>query len=253
MKKFVLLLAGLLFAVPPLMAQPAGGPVPGMDLSLVRLFGKDLAFSAKATTKTTDATGKSMEIAMSFAKADQKMRVEVDLTQIKGDAVPAAMLASLGQMGMAKVISITALDTQVSYVIYPGIQAYAKSPLPDAQLNALASDLKMKKTELGKETLDGHPCVKNKVAFTAEDGTAHEAIVWNASDLKDFPLQIQTQEGKTSMSLRYSDVQLKAPAASQFEPPAGYTAYPSMQELMMAAMKKMMGSTPPVDAPALIK
>lgn len=249
MKKTALLLAGLLFAVRPLVAQPAGGPVPGMDMSLVRLFGKDLAFSAKATTKTTDANGKNLEIAMNFAKADQKVRVDVDLTQIKGDAIPAAMLASLSQMGMAKVSSITALDSKLTYVIYPGIQSYAKSPLPEAQANALASELKMKKTELGKETIDGHPCVKNKVVITAEDGTEHETTVWNASDLKDFPLQIETLENKTLMSLHFSDVNLKAPAASQFEPPAGYTAYDSMQELMMAAMKKMMGNTPPVDAP----
>ena len=59
---------------------------------------------------------------------------------------------------------------------------------------AAPGDFKVEMTEIGKETVDGHPCVKNKVVVTDKENKKHESTVWNATDLKNFPIKIQTQE-----------------------------------------------------------
>jgi hypothetical protein len=69
----------------------------------------------------------------------------------------------------------------------------------------------------------------------------YEATVWNAKDLKNFPVKIQhTQEGVES-TLYFKDVKLAKPDASLFEPPAKYKKYSNMQELMQQEIMKRMG------------
>ena len=71
---------------------------------------------------------------------------------------------------------------------------YQSMPLAKGEAEALEKGLKVEKTALGKETIDGHACVKNKVVVKNEQGAVLEAITWNATDLKDFPLQIEMKE-----------------------------------------------------------
>ena len=117
-------------------------------------------------------------------------------------------------------------------------------PVPDADLDRLiAEDVSfgdLTTAALGKETVAGHPCVKNKVTMTAGDKQTQEFTVWNATDLKDFPVQIQTAAKEGSLLMRYSNIKFVKPDAAQFEPPTGYTAYTDIQQMMVAAMQKMM-------------
>jgi hypothetical protein len=62
-------------------------------------------------------------------------------------------------------------------MIYPGLQAYVQMPPPDPDAAKPASDFKSEATELGKETVDGHACVKNKVVVTDKAGTARQSTV----------------------------------------------------------------------------
>jgi hypothetical protein len=99
---------------------------------------------------------------------------------------------------------------------------------------------KVSKTALGNETIDGHPCVKNKVTVTDSAGQVVEAITWDASDLRDLPIQIQTQEKDTISRVRFKQVQFDRPAAAYFEPPSGFTQYQNADDLKVGVMKKMM-------------
>ena len=65
----------------------------------------------------------------------------------------------------------------------------------------------METTELGKDTVDGHPCVKNKVIVTDNEGSKHESTVWNATDLKNFPVKIETDRtGRQTMTMLFKNV-----------------------------------------------
>ena len=100
---------------------------------------------------------------------------------------------------------------------------------------------KIEKTAAGKETIDGHPCVKNKIVVTDAKGKKTEGFVWNASDLKDFPIQVEVHSDKTVTTIHYTEPKFEKPEAKLFDTPAGYTKYASMQQMMQAAMMKMMG------------
>jgi hypothetical protein len=99
----------------------------------------------------------------------------------------------------------------------------------------------METTELAKETVDGHACVKNKVVVTDEKGEKHESTTWNATDLKDFPIKIETTEQGTPMTMSFKNVKLAKPQASQFEPPAGFKKYDNFMTMMQEEMSKRMG------------
>jgi hypothetical protein len=221
---------------------PGGGPgMGGMDLSFMKLFGDNTGFTAQSQMKITDSSGAEvMSMSAAVAVSDGKMRMDVDMANMKGAMIPPGALAQMKQMGMDHTISVTRPDKKLAYVIYPGLKMYASMPIPDDALKSLNSKAKVDKTELGKETIDGHPCVKNKMTIADDAGKAHEFTVWNATDLKDFPVQFQTSDNGQTIVSTYKGVRLSAPDAKQFEPPSDYKGYDDMQQMQMAVMQKML-------------
>jgi hypothetical protein len=64
-----------------------------------------------------------------------------------------------------------------------------------------------------------HPCVKNKIVVTDDKGKKNESIVWNATDLKSFPVKIETTDDGTKLTMIFKDVKLTKPDATLFEVP----------------------------------
>ena len=92
-----------------------------------------------------------------------------------------------------------------------------------------------------KETVGGHASEKTKVTVTGEKGEKHDAVVWYATDLKEFPVQMQMTQDKSTVTMLYRDVQLAKPDAALFEAPNGYTRHTSIEQLMQSAMARIMG------------
>jgi len=174
---------------------------------------------------------------MDFSLLDKNIRVEMDLTQAKNREMPPAAMESLKQMGMARVISIVNPSKKLAYVMYPDQKVLLSFGLKNEETNAPANS-NLEKKPLGNETVDGHACVKNKVTLTDDTGKPVDVILWNASDLKDFPVQIQTKEGDNTSMMRFHQVQLTKPDSARFQPPADYTRFDSQQEMMQAILKK---------------
>lgn len=232
--------AGLMLAGLTASAQmPGAGAAGGMGASLTRLFGQNKAFTAKVDVQVLDASQQELaSVPMEFSFLDEKTRMEMDLTQMKNKQMPPGMADSLKKMGMAQFVNIIRPDKKVVYAMYPNLKIALSQPLPKA--DAVDKAPKVEKTELGKETVDGHPCVKNKNVFTDEQGKKIEATTWNATDLKDFPVQIQTKDNDTTSFLRFKQVQLVKPDEKLFDPPADYTNYTDQAAMQEAVMKKMM-------------
>jgi hypothetical protein len=219
--------------------MPGGGPA-GMTAALTKLFGKNTAFTAKGEMQVTDNSKREVSFwPMDFSVLDKKMRVEIDLSQTRNKDAPVGMGAMLKQMGMSQVVSIIRPDKGVVYVIYPDQRALMTMQLPKEDSQGSEKPPKITKTQLGKETIDGHPCIKNKVVLTDSAGQSTEATTWEASDLKDLPIQLQTQESSTTSIVRFKQVKFTRPAADFFEPPAGFTQYDSPDELKLSVMKKI--------------
>ena len=245
MKKYLLQLGVLLASTWFVSAQPGpmGGGSLGGSPAIVKFFGSNNSFSATCVMKMSDKSGSEvMSGEMKYAMLDGKVRVDIDMAKMKSAQIPAAAMAQMKQMGMAELTSIMRQDLQAAYLIYPGLSSYAKMPLRGSDAASTNKSAKVELTKLGEETIDGHPCVKNKAVATDDSGAKHEATLWNATDLKDFPVQIEsTEQGNTAL-MTFKNISTAKPDTKLFEPPADFTAYTDVQQMMMASMQKMMGS-----------
>ena len=221
--------------------MPAAGP-PGWNAALTRLFGDIKAFTARAEMRALDKAGKEVAtVPMGFAMLDDKVRLEIDMNQMKSAQMPPGMGAQLKQLGLDRTVVVMTAQKKSMLVIYPALQAYVDMPMPDEAAAAVDRNFKIEKTPLGKETVDGHACVKHRVILTDAKGQKAEAMVWNASDLKDFPVQMQMNDKEATVVMRYKEIQLAKPETKQFDPPAGFTRHADMQQLMMIVMQKQSG------------
>jgi hypothetical protein len=176
----------------------------------------------------------------SFTALDGKMRVDVDLLQLKSQAVSPTTISTLKQVGMDKVSSVIRPDKKATYIIYPGARSYANMALSKEDVEL--ANQKVQKTALGRETIDGHPCVKNRAVVKNSTGAVLiDAITWNATDLKDFPVQIETNENGNISVMHFQQISFAKPDAKLFEPPAGFKQFDNPQDLMMAALKNISG------------
>jgi len=214
----------------------------GLNAAMLKLFGNTTAFTSKSQVQMLDKADKeTMSLPLDFALLEGKIRLDLDLTKIKSKDLTPEMIAPFKQMNMTKMATVVRTDKKQTLVIYPGLQAYAETPMSSEEKADWDSKYKLEKTLLGKDTFDGHPCEKNRVVLIDGKGARQEALVWNATDLKDFPVQIQLKQPDATVVMQFRDLQLVRPEAKQFEAPAGYAKHESIEKLMQAAMAKMLG------------
>lgn len=223
-------------------ARPGAGPMPGGGPARIfgggmrELFGETPYFSANMQIETK-ARESQVSLPGKIAFLDGKSRFEMDSSKMNGGNLPPGAAQQIKAMGMAEVVSINLPDKKETYLIYPGLKSYASVPQNDASASAEKKP-DIKKTELGKETVDGHPTTKYKVVMKDDQGKEQEATIWSASDLKNFPLKVQVNNDNTPSTITFSDVKLAKPDASLFEPPSDFQRYNDVQTMMREAMMK---------------
>jgi hypothetical protein len=174
---------------------PGGGSPTSISKAFVKLFSAVGPFSAKVEARVFDShQTQIVQMPMDFAALDGKVRLDINLAQLQSQDLTPSIIEGLKQTGMDRVVSIFRPDKNLTYALYPGIQSYKSVPLTPADAAVSEKSLKLEKTSLGKGTINGHPCVKNKTVVKNGAATAFEAITWNATDLKDFPIQIEIPE-----------------------------------------------------------
>ena len=229
-------------------AQPGAGagmsgppPCPKFGNAMAKLFGPNNNFSANLEFQFKDKAGDTTFMPGKLAYADGKSCFEVDMARVKSPQIPAGAGEQLKQMGMDKMLSISRPDKKISWFVYPSMNAHVEMPLQARDATTTDSDSKVEVTKLGNEKIDGHDCVKNKVVVTDKDGSVHEATVWNASDLKEFPVRIETTEEGNAVVKLFKDVKLGKPDSALFDPPKGSTKYENMMSLLQTEMMKRLG------------
>jgi Domain of unknown function (DUF4412) len=231
---------GALLAGPRAAFGQAPGQLGGantMNAAMLKLFGSNTAFTAKADVHVVDKAKQQTDMPMVFALLDGKTRMETDLGQIKSTAAVPALVPTLKRLGMDQMIVISRPDKKIILNIYPRAKAYAEIAVSREESDAADKNYKLEKTPQGKETIDGHACQKNKVTLTDDKGETLEAVVWNAADLKDFPVQMQMDLAGGTVQMKFKDVKLAKPDAKQFEAPAGLTRYDSAEAILDALTK----------------
>jgi hypothetical protein len=246
MKKFlsIVVLALAAICINSLPAQAAsGGNVQGLkfDAATRKLFGNNQHFTADIEVVSADANG-NMSILSRMSASESSSRFEFSVADIKGAQMPANAVEQMKAMGMDRTIVISRDSGRTVIMIYPGLSSYVEMPITQAagvdDKAGTVDDFKVNITEIGAETVDGHKCVKNKVVVIDKEGAKHESTVWNAKDMKSFPIMIKTVEGGLAVTMHFKNVSFATPSASLFVPPAGYSKYASMQAMMQQEMMK---------------
>lgn len=218
---------------------PGGGD---FNSSLLRLFGEHKAFTAKASLQSLDEKQtETVSTPVDISLLEDRARFDIDLTLMKSANMPPSAIAPLKASGMAHVVTVSRPDLKQVLVIYPDAKSMLRMPMADKDVQASKAPPKLEKAELGKETINGHPCLKHKVTLTDASGATIVATTWNASDLKDFPVQIQTTDKGKTVVIQFNDIKLGKPEAALFEVPTGYKEYKNTQEMMQEMMMKVMG------------
>lgn len=218
----------------------AGGPHFGGAMD--KLFGDNQSFSAVLEFQTDGDNGHNMIMPGKISFDAGKSRFEMNMSEMQGSPMPPSAAEHMKDMGMDTMITISRPDLKLAYVVYPGLNSYAQMTTQDASsASASPDDFKVETEKLGNETVDGHDCVKNKVTVTDKDGNKHESTVWNATDLKNFPVKIVTADQGHSTTMLFKSISFAKPAASLFEAPDGFTKYDNIQTMMQTEMMKKMG------------
>jgi len=216
MKRSTLWLIGValgVFVMSATVSAQSSGTAPGVNVAMAKLFGANNAFTSKVDIQVLDSTQKeAMRMPMLFATVDGRMRVEIDMMQVKSKSLPPDALAAFKQAGVDRVVSVIRPDKKAKYLIYMGARSLVNEPMSEEETAAAGGSFKMEKTPLGTETIDGHPCTKQRVVIkNSKDAVVLDAVTWNASDLKDFPVQISVKEEENTSILLFRDLKFKAP------------------------------------------
>lgn len=212
---------------------PGAGPG---NIAFLRIFDQHKAFSATADMRITDSSKDTMDISFGLASQPGAVRFEVNLANAKGSMISPEVMAQMKAVGMDRAISIMRLDKKRLYVIYPGLRSYADIALPADAVQSLTKNLKVEKSPQGKETVGTHQTTKTLITLTDDQGQKERITTWEATDMKNFPIQAQLFEAGQNILVKFRDVKLSAPDAKLFEPPAGYKKYDDMQSLMGQAV-----------------
>jgi len=206
-------------------AQVPGGA--GLNSVITKLFGTHDDFSVDSDFHILDPKMKpTVTMSLGITVSGGKMRADLDVTNMKGAGITPQMLEQYKKMGVDRSVTIVRPDKKIMILLFPTRKLYEQTPLPK-EVSASAAVSKIKKTPLGKETLDGHPCVKNKVVLEDAKGKTQEMTTWEATDLKDFPIQVQLVDNGQNTLVHNRNIKFGKPSSSLFEVPTGYTkGYP---------------------------
>jgi len=236
MKRFALTTLGLLSLLSVSPGQMPGGKPPTDPCEVVaKFFNKDAEFTATATIVIAGKRARdNQNLTTRLAVSGRKMRNEMDLTKM--GKVAASDVEGMKQMGMDQMIILALPDQSATYMVFPNLKSYCHMPASTKR----AAEGKLEKNELGEDVVGKHPCKKSKLTLTDSEGKTVEATVWEATDLKGFPVQYQTVEKDTTTTTTFSDIKMEKPEAALFVLPEGHKQYASMQEMIMGNMQRMM-------------
>jgi len=222
---------------------PSLGSPTGISPAFLKLFSSTGAFTAVAETAVLDAAGKEWaRLPIAVSCSDNKLKLAIELDQIKSRDLPEFMVATLKQAGMGTIISLVLPEKKATYLIYPGFKCYLNLPVTGDEAKEAPASYRVDRNLLGEETLQGQRCKKNKVTIRSGATEVLEATTWEAVGLKGFPLKIEMRQAENRLVMNFQKLQFARTEGKQFEVPAGYAEYKDAQQMMFGIMKRIAGT-----------
>jgi hypothetical protein len=242
---------------PPAPSPAANAPASPLDqapflaAALSEVFSDSRAFSAQAILQLP-GDQPNQGIPLGFATLNGHMRWYLNLDQARSSRLDPALTTWLREARLNQVLFILRPETN-ALVVVPGLKQwfeFAPPKSPEIQAKAEEKVGFLQKTEVGRETVDGHPCVKYRLDLPKERGSGEQAFVWQATDLKNLPIKFQTALNGEIFTLLFRQIKDTPPDAKHFEPTAGYARVSGPETLLQnALLGGLTGNNPPAGAP----
>jgi len=199
-------------------------PMPAMPVFGYVDFG-DRDFSAVMVSTTVSKTdNRRVTFEMPVAKAGNKFRTEIDYSfMTQGESMPPSF---------SRMVTIHLGDEKLGYMLFPNVKKYMVNEDVEQPYEV---DYDVKREEVGKEVIDGHPTIKYRVQviFEGDDVTPQEGFVWRATDLGDMMIKSEMENETVQFSTILKNIVLKSPADALFEVPEGFVESKNFMEIVM--------------------
>ena len=115
------------------------------------------------------------------------------MTKMKNSKMPPEAMEQMKAMGMDSMVVIS-VRIKIQLYDLPRFEGVCGDAAQRSEQSRSDRKFKMETTKISEEKVDGHPCVKNKVVVTDDKDKKQEFTVWNATDLKSFPVKLEMLE-----------------------------------------------------------
>jgi hypothetical protein len=229
-KPFIKRIAGILlmlagFAVQAQFRAPGGLPS-GFHHALLDALTGQPAFYGQATVQLSGAADGAAPINCNISSLSGNLRVETAFFQ-PGTNMPSAEAAQLRNM---RSVTILRPDRNRMYLVFPTFQSFVELAYGRANGSDPVPAPKITKTVQGKETVSDLKCEKSQWNVTETDGEQFDLTLWQSPAWGNFPIQVKV--GSPPTLVVFQDLHLDPPDSSLFEPPAGYTKYEGIQDII---------------------
>lgn len=169
--------------------------------------------SAKQFSATVVVSGAAMQ--NHGAQGNMNMKIYRSSDKMRTD-----MPGSMGYV-------IMELSQHNNYMVMNGM-CMQMATQPQQNPFAQAQDATIDRSPAGTDTVDGHACKVENLTVTSHNGKATKMKVWEADDLKGFPVKVEMQTEKGPVTVEYKDISFDAPAVSLFTHPQDCRQMPAM-------------------------
>jgi outer membrane lipoprotein-sorting protein len=111
------------------------------------------------------------------------------------------------------------MEQHINYMVMNGSMCM-QMPTQQGRPNPFAQAKgTVERSPAGTDTVDDHACKVENVTVTPENGQPQKMKVWEAQDLKGFPIKVEMQSSHGPVTIQYKDISFTEPAASLFTHP----------------------------------
>jgi hypothetical protein len=186
-------------------------------------FEINVPFSADLTADDGDTP---MKVKAKFYMQNGAFRCEMDMRNIDSPQKSDEAAERAARDGLDYLVSLGHPNSKRT-VLFPLIKSYYQQDSSAAIAKAF-SEIKLQKVQDGEETIDGHRCSRVKM-FLPND--PNPAIAWHATDLQNFPVQLQI----STLRLNFRNVKFGPQDTTLFTIPGNYKRYNNIEQLTEAA------------------
>jgi hypothetical protein len=121
------------------------------------------------------------------------------------------------------------------YILSEPLQGYAPLNSPVRLTNIVVQE-RMTKEPL--ERIQGHPCEQFQALVSSSDGKETTLKFSRATDLKGFPLRIDSTNSSPGFTLNFLSLRLQTPPLEAFRPPEAFTRFETADAMMSEILRR---------------